>query len=127
MKCRENGLTGNTKTRKSKKRKSPSFATPRIRARAVEILDAASDPERFWILERLSHGEACVSELVEETGAEMSTISQRLRVLRNAYMVSSRRKGKRIYYFVSDEHITELIQNTLAHAKELFSIEAQEE
>ena len=51
-------------------------------------------------------------------GEDISTISQRLRVLRNEGLVSRRRQGKHIVYGLADQHVVELIANALAHAAE---------
>ena len=87
--------------------------------RAAALFRAAGDPARLRLLERLTlGGEHCVSELAEATGEGMSTISQRLRLLRSEELVSRRREGKHIYYSVSDEHVTALILASLEHAEE---------
>jgi ArsR family transcriptional regulator, lead/cadmium/zinc/bismuth-responsive transcriptional repressor len=64
-------------------------------------------------------GERCVSELVEALGDKFSTVSQRLRLLRSEGLVARRRDGTHLYYALADAHVTELIQNALAHAAEL--------
>ena len=64
-------------------------------------------------------GERCVSELVETLGDKFSTVSQRLRLLRSEGLVARRRDGTHLYYALADVHVTELIQNALAHAAEL--------
>jgi DNA-binding transcriptional ArsR family regulator len=64
-------------------------------------------------------GERCVSELVETLGDKFSTVSQRLRLLRGEGLVLRRRDGTHLYYALADTHVTELIQNALAHAAEL--------
>lgn len=48
----------------------------------------------------------------------MSTISQRLRVLRAENIVVRRRQGKHVLYSLVDRHVAELVLNALAHADE---------
>lgn len=48
----------------------------------------------------------------------MSTISQRLRVLRAENIVVRRRQGKHVLYGLVDSHVRDLILNALAHAEE---------
>jgi DNA-binding transcriptional ArsR family regulator len=86
--------------------------------RAASLFRAVGDPARLRMLERLAFGECCVSELAEETGDGMSTVSQRLKLLHAERLVSRRRDGKHIYYALSDGHVTELIRSALAHAAE---------
>ena len=47
--------------------------------------------------------------------AGLSTVSQRLKVLRAEQLVSKRRQGKHIYYSLADEHIAGLVRNALEH------------
>ena len=85
---------------------------------AAGLFRAAGEPERLRLLAMLGDGERCVSELSEAADATMSTISQRLRVLRAEGLVSRRRAGKHAYYRLADEHVAELIDSALAHARE---------
>lgn len=87
-------------------------------ARAAGIFRAAGEPSRLRLLELLLHGELCVTEVAERTHEELSTVSQRLRVLRTEHLVTRRRDGKHIYYALADEHVADLIRAVLAHASE---------
>jgi ArsR family transcriptional regulator, lead/cadmium/zinc/bismuth-responsive transcriptional repressor len=69
-------------------------------------------------MEILSRQEACVGDIAETMGEQISTISERLRRLRDAGLVVSRRQGKHRFYSVADSHITELVLNSLSHATE---------
>jgi DNA-binding transcriptional ArsR family regulator len=86
--------------------------------RASRIFRALGDPARLRLLEFLGRGEACVTDLAEAAGDEISTISQRLRVLRGEGLVSRRRQGKQIVYGLADQHVVDLIFNALEHAAE---------
>jgi DNA-binding transcriptional ArsR family regulator len=57
----------------------------------------------------------------------MSTISQRLRVLRAENVVSRRRQGKHILYGLVDRHVRNLVLNALAHADEAKAADAASE
>jgi len=93
-------------------------ATDAAFERAAALFQALGDVERLRLLELLTDGEACVSELVAATHSGFSTVSQRLRILRSEGLVSQRRMGKHIYYGLKDAHVIELVQNALAHASE---------
>jgi ArsR family transcriptional regulator len=82
------------------------------------MLRAAGDPARLRVLEMLSGGELCVTEIAERSGGNMPAVSQRLRVLRGEGLVSSRREGKHVFYALADDHVAELILNVLHHAGE---------
>lgn len=100
----------------------PPLPKPRYddeaRERAVRLFRALGDEARLRTLEMLVNREACVSELAEASGEQISTVSHRLRLLRSEGLVSRRREGRHIYYSLADEHVFELIQNALAHASE---------
>jgi len=86
---------------------------------AATLFRTVGEPARLRLLERLSWGEYCVSELAAGTGDQLSTISERLRVLRAAGLVQRRRQGRHIYYSLADRHVVELIRSALDHASEL--------
>lgn len=85
---------------------------------AAEIFRAMGDADRLRLLEVLRHGEMCVSEIVAAVGDKFSTISQRLRILRDEGLVERRRDGTHLYYRLTDQHVLDLIDNALAHAAE---------
>jgi ArsR family transcriptional regulator len=86
--------------------------------RAAAIFRAASDVARLRLLHYLAEGEWCVSELAQASNVGMSTISQQLRLLRDARLVSRRRAGNHLYYSLADDHIIKLIRNVIEHATE---------
>jgi ArsR family transcriptional regulator len=67
----------------------------------------------------LSQGELCVSALARAESESISTISQRLRVLRSENLVIRKRRGKHINYRIADQHVMDLVFNALAHASEV--------
>ena len=86
--------------------------------KAARLFRAVSDPARLRILARLSQGELCVTELAATEKESLSTISQRLRILRAENLVVRHRRGKHINYAVTDRHVIDLVLNALAHAAE---------
>ncbi len=87
--------------------------------RAARLFKAIGDVPRLRLLAMLAHGEACVSELAAAGEEQLSTVSQRLRVLRAEDIVVRRRDGKHINYSLTDQHVVDLIFNALAHASEM--------
>ena len=63
-------------------------------------------------------GEHCVTELAEELDEKMSTMSERLRLLRADGLVSRRREGKHMYYQLADDHVRAILRMGLDHASE---------
>lgn len=86
--------------------------------KAASLFRALGDVSRLRILTTLAQSEACVTELAEHSSESLSTVSQRLRVLRGEKLVIRRRQGKHINYALADQHVADLVQNALAHAGE---------
>ncbi len=82
------------------------------------MFKALSEVPRLRILEALSERPHCVTELSRLSGDEISTISQRLRVLKADRLVKSGRQGKHVVYSVADHHVLELVRNALDHSRE---------
>ena len=96
----------------------PNLSPPQALQRAAAMFRALGDPARLQLIELLVSGERCVSSLAGFTKQEMSTISQRLKILRQERLVESRRDGKQIFYALADHHVYELVQSALAHSQE---------
>ena len=90
----------------------------RVIQRTAEMFRALGDISRLRMMELLYDGRHCVSELAQETGESMSTISQRLKILSQAGLVSRERDGKHIYYALNDHHVFELLENAFEHTTE---------
>ena len=85
--------------------------------RAAAFFRAAGDPSRLQLLERLGSGEACVSELADGFNVGPSTLSQRLRVLRDVGLVQRRRDGRHVYYALANKHVHAILKAALDHAQ----------
>jgi DNA-binding transcriptional ArsR family regulator len=92
---------------------------PALLERAAQLFRAMADAPRLRILDILKNGELCVTEIVATVGEKFSTVSQRLRILRQEGLIVRRRAGNHLYYALADRHVADLILNALAHANEL--------
>ena len=64
----------------------------------AKIIKAMAHPSRLLIIEELQLRERCVNELTEMVGADTSTVSKHLSVLKNAGLVADDRRANCIYY-----------------------------
>lgn len=64
------------------------------------VFDALGDPTRRAIFERLARGPTAVGELAQELPVSRPAVSQHLRVLKRAGLVSDQREGSRRLYDV---------------------------
>ncbi len=70
---------------------------PDLKKRAA-IFKALGHPTRLFIVEELGKSEKCVCELTEMVGADVSTVSRHLSVLRNAGIVNDEKRGLQVFY-----------------------------
>lgn len=69
----------------------------RFQARA-HIMKAMAHPTRLFILEELAKGEKCVCELTDMIGADVSTVSKHLSLLKGAGIVDFDKRGNQVWY-----------------------------
>ena len=69
----------------------------RMEARS-RVLKAMAHPTRLFVVDELSRGERCVAELTEMIGADVSTVSKHLSVLKNVGIVHDDRRGQQVFY-----------------------------
>jgi DNA-binding transcriptional ArsR family regulator len=79
----------------------------------AEFFKALAHPLRIQILDSLRLGPLSVGEIQEKLGAEQSTLSQQLAILRARNLVLTRRQGTTVRYEVSDQTIWRLLDVAL--------------
>ena len=92
------------------------------------VLDALADATRRQIFERLSTGPRSVGELAEGMPVSRPAVSQHLRVLEQAGLVSHRTEGTRHVYRVEPDGLAELrdyLDRFWGEALERFRLEAE--
>ena len=68
----------------------------------AKIFKALGHPIRYWIVEQLADGaEHCVCEFVHAVDVKFATISQHLTILKNAGIITDRKRGKWVFYRLS--------------------------
>jgi ArsR family transcriptional regulator len=66
--------------------------------RRVAVIKALAHPSRLAIAEALEEGERCVCDLTELIGADMSTVSKHLTVMRDAGLLDAEKRGLKVFY-----------------------------
>jgi len=64
----------------------------------AKVTKALAHPTRLFIVDELSRGERCVCDLTEKIGADVSTVSKHLSLLKRAGVVLDERRGVQIFY-----------------------------
>ena len=72
---------------------SHSLRSERTLADGALLFQALGSPERLQLMERLLDQEHCVSQLAQELGEKVTTISQRLQQLHRARLFTKERRG----------------------------------
>jgi DNA-binding transcriptional ArsR family regulator len=86
---------------------------PQALARFFSVL---GDPTRLRLLEALLDGERSVSELVQLVGAPQSRVSNHLACLKWCRFAQAERRGRMVFYSVTDPMVRELIHLARAMA-----------
>lgn len=80
-----------------------------------DLFKIFGDTTRTKILFSLFESEMCVCAIAELLGMTQSAISHQLKTLKDANLVSNRRSGKTVYYFLSDDHVRTIIAQGFEH------------
>ena len=84
-----------------------SVTQARFEARA-KIMKAMAHPTRLFIVDDLiRNGPRCVRTLTQMVGADMSTVSKHLALLKEAGIVRDQKRGSMVYYRLQTSCVTE--------------------
>ena len=82
-----------------------------------QTFKALSDITRIRILHLLCESEHSVGDIANTLGLAQSAVSHQLRFLKNLRLVKFRREGTTLFYSTDDEHIINLLKQTIEHAR----------
>jgi len=82
------------------------------------LFSTFSDSTRLKILLCLSRAKLCSCDISAAVNISKSATSHQMRILKMTKLVKAERKGKQIFYSLSDEHVSILLQAALEHVKE---------
>lgn len=80
----------------------------------AKIFKALGHPSRLLMAEALIYGPLCVHDLQELVGADMSTISRHLSVLKGADIVADEKRGQHVYYTLKLTCLGQFLSGTSA-------------
>lgn len=83
-----------------------------------DLFRCLSSSVRVALISELTGQERCVHELVESLSLPQPLISQHLRVLRDADLVTRIRRGREVAYTLADEHVAHIVHDALTHTRE---------
>ena len=76
------------------------------------------NPTRLKIISLLCLEDLCVCDICEALDLNQTTVSNQLRILKNAKLVKGRKKGKEVYYSLDDDHVSKIFECALEHIYE---------
>src|SRR5579864_8735727 len=84
---------------------TPAPRLPRDLSEHAELLKALADPHRLRIAATLARtdDDVCVCDLNDGIQLSQPTVSHHLRLLRDAKLVTSQRRGTWVYYRLTDD------------------------
>lgn len=87
-------------TRATAKDRAPEDARKQARLleRRATVMKALAHPSRLLMVEALAAGELCVCDLQERVGADLSTVSKHLSLLKAAGVVLSEKRAQQVFY-----------------------------
>jgi len=85
---------------------------------AGELLRALAAPVRIAIVLQLRESHRCVHELVDALGVPQPLVSQHLKILKAAGVVTGERSGREVLYRLADHHLAHIVVDAVAHASE---------
>src|SRR6266513_4619316 len=96
----------------------------------AQALQALGDPTRRSVLEELRDGPRAVGEIAAKLPVSRPAVSQHLRVLKEAGLVTERRNGTRRLYRLNPDGLDELrryVEDYWSDARAAFKAEAERE
>ncbi|BBY37903.1 hypothetical protein MMAN_20370 [Mycobacterium mantenii] len=85
---------------------------------AGELLRALAAPVRIAIVLQLRESHRCVHELVDALAVPQPLVSQHLKILKAAGVVTGERSGREVLYRLADHHLAHIVVDAVAHASE---------
>lgn len=84
----------------------------------ANVFRVLADPTRVAIVHALSIAELCNCDLASILGLSESAVSHQMRELRLMKLVAAEKRGRMVYYHLSDTHIRHIFEDTLRHVRE---------
>ena len=96
----------------------PDLPSRELLDTAGDLLRALAAPVRIAIVLHLRESSRCVHELVDALGVPQPLVSQHLRILKAAGVVSGERSGREVLYRLVDHHLAHIVVAAVTHAAE---------
>ena len=87
-------------------------------ASVADVFRVLADPRRISISHALYLAELCNGDLATILGISESAVSHQMRELRLMKLVTAEKRGRVVYYRLTDTHIRHVFEDTRRHGQE---------
>lgn len=87
-------------------------------AAAAQLFKVLGSEPRLAILRHIADEACAVGHIAEVTSLSQPLVSQHLRTLRQAGLVTATRSGKEVLYELADQHVRHVVADVLVHVTE---------
>ncbi len=84
-------------------------------AKLSQMFAVLGEQSRLAIVTFLMEGEASVGKITKNMAMSQSAVSHQLRILRDAKILKSTRRGRHVFYSINDSHVQNIIESGLKH------------
>lgn len=84
----------------------------------ADMFRLMSDPTRLRIILACLETPTSVGDMAGALGLSPSLVSHHLRLLRAGRLIQAERRGNRVYYLITDEHICRVLADMVDHVAE---------
>ena len=96
----------------------PDMPDVRVLYDLSDFFKVMGDSTRIRLLWALEEAEMCVNDLAVLLDMTKSAVSHQLKILRTAKLVKAEKRGKNVYYLLTDEHVKIVLEMALDHVRE---------
>lgn len=96
----------------------PNMPDMKLLYELSDFFKVMGDGTRIQLLWALEQNEMCVGDLAVLLNMTKSAVSHQLKVLRTAKLVRAQKRGKNVYYALSDGHVKTILEMALEHVVE---------
>ncbi len=82
------------------------------------VFKIMGDKTRIRLLWAIDNSEMCVGDLAYLLNMTKSAVSHQLKVLKDAKLIKSEKRGKNVYYSLNDHHVQTIFEKALEHILE---------
>ncbi len=87
-------------------------------AELADMFRLMSDPSRLRIILACLETSTSVGDMATALGLSPSLVSHHLRLLRAGRLIQAERRGNRVFYLITDEHIRRVLSDMVDHVAE---------